>query len=306
MMIRYVFFSMNHFENFVFHPHTQEVPTTSRRKRRRPNEAEFSGSSGEVSSADLHQVGFYCVILCCEFCTHSYLQEPVKKRVCDKEATSVRQKKQHLCSVCGKVLSSAQKLKRHERSVHLKEKPFPCSYCDKIFSQRENCSTHERAVHQKLKPFACSFCVKSFSLRTNADLHEKAVHMQEKPHQCSLCDKSFSQRGEALHHERTVHRGEKPHPCSFCDEKFSTRSDMSKHEETRHLKVTPFRCTRCKQTFFTQPGYLLRHVRAKHIDIQPAVGLHRLEFIDRSCIVDISDVIDVQFSVGTTACATQS
>ena len=87
---------------------------------------------------------------------YACIQEPAKKRVREKDAKEVRQKKKHLCSVCGKTLSSAQKLKMHDRAVHLKEKPFPCSYCDKMFSQLENCNNHEHAVHLKLKPFVCS------------------------------------------------------------------------------------------------------------------------------------------------------
>ena len=52
------FFRIPHlmFVCIYFSCRTQKVPTTSRRKRRRENDAEFEGASGEVSSADLCNV----------------------------------------------------------------------------------------------------------------------------------------------------------------------------------------------------------------------------------------------------------
>ena len=166
---------------------------------------------------------------------------------------------------------------------------------------------HENAVHLKEKPHQCSYCDKMFALTHSLQRHEKAVHLKEKPHQCSFCDQRFAQSSNLGTHEKAVHLKEKPHQCSFCDDKFSTRQEVSNHEEAIHLKETPFRCTRCRQTFFRSPGYLLRHVREKHLDIQPTVVLHRLQFIDRSSsrVADITDVVDMRFNIGSTARAAQ-
>ncbi|XP_063911182.1 zinc finger protein 62 homolog [Zophobas morio] len=93
-----------------------------------------------------------------------------------------------LCDICGKCLSSKEKLKFHRRT-HTGYKPFGCVICGKSFSRKEQLKEHER-VHTGEKPFICKFCGKGFTQRSPLRIHER-THTGERPYICRICGKGI-------------------------------------------------------------------------------------------------------------------
>ncbi|GAA5830420.1 hypothetical protein JCM3766R1_002710 [Sporobolomyces carnicolor] len=62
-----------------------------------------------------------------------------------------KQKKVHTCPAvnCGAAFKRSEHLKRHYKSVHRGEKPFPCKIenCGKSFSRKDNLQQHQAMVH---------------------------------------------------------------------------------------------------------------------------------------------------------------
>ncbi|CAG0892493.1 unnamed protein product [Cyprideis torosa] len=96
--------------------------------------------------------------------------------------------KRFTCAVCGKSLSSKQKLQFHELS-HTGEKPFACRICGKSFAQSSHLSTH-KLTHTGEKPFAYRICGKGFRSRSGLRYHEKK-HPEENKSVCALCGEPF-------------------------------------------------------------------------------------------------------------------
>ena len=65
-----------------------------------------------------------------------------------KEVHKEGRLKNHPCKKCDKGFSHPWKLKLHEDSVHLKQKPHQCIHCGQAFAQRGNRNAHERNVHK--------------------------------------------------------------------------------------------------------------------------------------------------------------
>ncbi|XP_015834157.1 zinc finger protein 260 isoform X35 [Tribolium castaneum] len=100
-------------------------------------------------------------------------------------------KREYICDVCGKSMSSMQSLKEH-RTIHTGEKKFVCETCAKAFSTKALLKTHIR-VHTKEKPFKCTECERAFSQRSALVVHLR-YHTGERPYKCNLCDKQFVTR----------------------------------------------------------------------------------------------------------------
>ena len=107
----------------------------------------------------------------CKYCLNSYVNILVhlkKKTNCMKnyvknneydtlkknwkKKSELRRKKSELrinlkCNECGKQFANESTLKRHNDTVHEKNKDFICNICEKKFTQKHNLLSHQKKQH---------------------------------------------------------------------------------------------------------------------------------------------------------------
>ena len=86
-------------------------------------------------------------------------------------------KKEHICLICNKVLSSKSSLNNHS-SVHTGAKPHMCSECGKEFTNLTNMQRHAKS-HTGVKSHICDMCEKGFTRRSNLVEHIVRYHMND-------------------------------------------------------------------------------------------------------------------------------
>ena len=112
---------------------------------------------------------------------------------------------------CNKSFSLKSSLKKHMRSVHLRERSHVCDYdgCGKAFSQQGHLTTHVKGVHLRERNHVCDYdgCGKAFSCNSHLTTHVKGVHLRERSHVCDYdgCGKAFSVKSHLTKHVATVH-----------------------------------------------------------------------------------------------------
>ena len=85
------------------------------------------------------------------------------------------------CDDCDKTFSTGFSLRRHRRSVHLKEKPFQCTTCGLTFSLKPSLTRHVNDVHLGKRAFLCKDCGATFSRAGALSRHIKRLHAVEAP-----------------------------------------------------------------------------------------------------------------------------
>ncbi|CAG9804587.1 unnamed protein product [Chironomus riparius] len=116
------------------------------------------------------------------------------------------QKKHIPCSTCGKLFTSLNTCKTHEK-IH-SGLQYICDLCGSYFSMKPYLTSHVQKVHLKLKRFKCSMCNKSFIHRELLNYHIKK-HLNIRNYSCQFCQKTFVRKACALIHER-IHKNERP------------------------------------------------------------------------------------------------
>ncbi|XP_034770360.2 oocyte zinc finger protein XlCOF8.4-like [Acipenser ruthenus] len=163
--------------------------------------------------------------------------------------------KLHLCTVCGKSLSTSTELKRHHR-IHTGERPYCCTECGKTFNTSTDLKRHRR-IHTGEKPYSCTQCEKSFKQLQHLKTHQQ-IHYGKKLYHCSGCEKSFTQLGTLTLHQR-IHTGGKLYRCTDCAKDFNTAGELKIHQRS-HTGKKPYRCTECEKCF-KQVSHLKAHQR---------------------------------------------
>ncbi|XP_018575733.1 zinc finger protein 235-like [Anoplophora glabripennis] len=119
------------------------------------------------------------------------------------------------CPICNKHYATASSLSRHKQSKHKKiDGSVLCDICGKRLSSREKLKFHLR-THTGYKPYGCTVCPKSFSKKDQLVEHVR-VHTGEKPYICKYCGRGFTQRTPLKTHEKTHIRDEMGAGCSVC------------------------------------------------------------------------------------------
>ncbi|XP_077160285.1 uncharacterized protein LOC143820846 [Paroedura picta] len=149
------------------------------------------------------------------------------------------------CSGCEQTFQDKKDLKKHQKVVHIGEKPHGCTQCGKMFQFRSNLIVHQR-LHTGEKPYSCAECGKAFRCKNKLTIHQR-IHTGEKPYPCLVCGKTFRGRHPLTIHER-IHRGEKPYSCAECGKSFRDTKGLRLHQRI-HTGEKPYPCPECGKSF---------------------------------------------------------
>ena len=115
------------------------------------------------------------------------------------------------CSVSIKIFSFKGVMRRHERIVHIIEKPHSCHKCNRSYTYKATLTQHVKKVHDKVKSFTAEnkmiymICSKSFLCQYYLTEHKKFVHQDTKPFHCDICSVAFKRKADMFKHKRKYH-----------------------------------------------------------------------------------------------------
>lgn len=146
--------------------------------------------------------------------------------ICDKGFTKQEHLKMHHsavhtdntfdCKDCGRGFSYKSALDRHIKVVHENRKDFICSACGKEFGSRYDLTQHFDGTHavendeEKRVSRTCKVCGKIFMKERNLKMHYTAVHT-DATFDCPVCQKKFSFKSALERHVKVVHENQKNH-----------------------------------------------------------------------------------------------
>ncbi|KAH1003734.1 hypothetical protein HUJ04_003604 [Dendroctonus ponderosae] len=140
-------------------------------------------------------------------------------------------KMEHICNVCNISYSTNRSLKEHYKKIHSQRKQYVCSICGKSLSSKSTLETHIK-MHTGLKDFHCIICKKLFASKGYLQIHQR-IHTGYRPFQCTICPKSFMQKTSLTEHLR-YHTGERPYRCE-CGRNFISKSHLMSHYKTHDV-----------------------------------------------------------------------
>ena len=166
--------------------------------------------------------------------------------ICGKDAMNIsscrRHKKFHCqqiaCHVCGRVMSSACKLKEH-MNVHTGDKPIECDVCHKKLPSSSALKNHKTRMHNKNNGGnKCFICGKLFKTPFARNTHHFVKHTEEERRQhnvivkmftCHICGKTLRTEYKTSHLNKHKSKSEILHVCEICGKGFIRRSLLTEH-----------------------------------------------------------------------------
>lgn len=95
------------------------------------------------------------------------------------------------CQICKARFKNYYQKRRHMEEFHNAE-AFKCEYCGKLFSLKNNMLIHQRSVHLKEKPYECSDCFMRFSAKNHMLDHYVQLHTNKRKFMCEFCGLAFA------------------------------------------------------------------------------------------------------------------
>eukprot|EP00184_Porphyridium_aerugineum_P007365 CAMPEP_0184706852 /NCGR_PEP_ID=MMETSP0313-20130426/36975_1 /TAXON_ID=2792 /ORGANISM="Porphyridium aerugineum, Strain SAG 1380-2" /LENGTH=780 /DNA_ID=CAMNT_0027168419 /DNA_START=711 /DNA_END=3053 /DNA_ORIENTATION=- len=80
------------------------------------------------------------------------------------------------CKICSQPFSRKHDLKRHIKTIHLRERSFKCNSCESKFKRRQHLESHVKTVHEKSSSFVCDRCGKVFTADSTRRRHLRTIH----------------------------------------------------------------------------------------------------------------------------------
>uniref|UniRef100_A0A182T771 C2H2-type domain-containing protein n=1 Tax=Anopheles maculatus TaxID=74869 RepID=A0A182T771_9DIPT len=110
-------------------------------------------------------------------------------------------RKQHLCDVCGLMVTH---IPTHA-PVHKEQPTFACPYCPVKMKQKNGIMEHIQTVHLKVIKKTCHICGKSFIHRKTYVYHMRAHKDAGESFECKVCSKTFNRSVGLEVHVKKVH-----------------------------------------------------------------------------------------------------
>ncbi|XP_017288743.1 zinc finger protein 1035 [Kryptolebias marmoratus] len=274
------------------------------------SENESSKSSLEIqmessSSAEKKTVQYQC-----SECDKSFTDGLLLISHLEDHGREEQEKKQNICSMCGKMCSSQGNLEKHMR-IHVINQKFSCAHCSKVFPTMSDLEKHKTS-HDPNKPFFCKLCQQRFWTRPELCDHYRREHADDVFY-CQFCSKVYPVKKSLAYHYKKWHAKEwkdvrsaglergtseqlsgshvsttgesdedenedsdsdsdsAPYfPCHVCGKTFPTSESLEDHQLC-HLGEKPHECAECGKCFF-HASQLQQHRR-----------MHKSEFQCQTC-----------------------
>uniref|UniRef100_A0A1B0D0Y5 Uncharacterized protein n=1 Tax=Phlebotomus papatasi TaxID=29031 RepID=A0A1B0D0Y5_PHLPP len=155
--------------------------------------------------------------------------------------------KKYVCTLCGHKNDTADNLRIHLMSSHVKEKVWSCDQCPYTARQQLSLKQHEKVVHQGVKDFHCMLCDGSFTRAEHLKVHMMR-HEGIKKFVCPICGKNKVSASELRIHVNT-HTKEKMWACDYCSYKSAFKKTLGRHVKLLHHGVRDFHCPHCDKSF---------------------------------------------------------
>lgn len=143
----------------------------------------------------------------------------------------------HLCSECGKYLSSRFSLNRH-MIMHSNDSKFKCLHCNKSFGSKDHLEGHNTSEHKAPKRYTCLDCKKTFVYKKNLVCHRRKcakLANNREQYVCETCQKTFKKKKHLKQH-MAVH-SDPEFNCEKCGKLFIWKVSFKKHAKQCHRET---------------------------------------------------------------------